>query len=131
MKLKFKAKGTPQPAYTISGETINGIDLSQFPDGGQFVGDESTHAAGIYGVTRVDGELVVTLAQRGLAYEFPVDSHDWRGNPDLLVDAADFSNNACYIVATCPKAQTLLSNESAYYKRIDDGWTVALVEVVQ
>ena len=121
MKLKFKAKGTLQPDYTISNETINGIDLSQFPEGGQFIGDESTQAAGIYDVTHNGIELVVTLAQRGLGYECcPSNgSHDWQESG--LIDSADYDANTCYIVATSKP-------DNAKYVKRTDGWTVVIEE---
>ena len=121
MKLKFKAAGTPQPDYTISNETINGIDLSQFPAGGKFIGDESTRSAGIYDVTRDENdELIVTLAQRGLAYECcPTNgSHDWRGSGELI-DSTEYDTDTCYIVATSKP-------DNAVYVKRDDGFTVTI-----
>ena len=121
MKLKFKAKGITQPDYNISNETINGIDLSQFPDGGKFIGDDSTHAAGIYDVTRDEnGELIVTLAQRGLAYECCPNngSHDWRGTGELI-DSTEYNPSTCYIVATSKP-------EGAVYVKRAEGFTVTI-----
>ena len=120
MKLKFKAKGITQPDYQISNETINGIDLSQFPAGGKFIGDESTQAAGIYDVTHNGTELVVTLAQRGLAYECcPTNgSHDWCGSGELI-DSSEYNPETCYIVATSKPDNT------DYVKR-EQGFTVAI-----
>ena len=51
--------------YVISGSVINGIDLSVFPAGAIFRGNDSTDAAGIYNVELIDGELYVTLGQHG------------------------------------------------------------------
>ena len=122
MKLKFKAKGISQPDYTIDNSTINGIDLSQFPEGGQFIGDESTQEAGIYNVIRDESnELIVTLAQRGLGYECPPvnGSHDWQESG--LIDSANYDPNTCYIAATSKP------NDAEYVKRTD-GWTVAIEE---
>ena len=119
MKLKFKAKGITQPDYTINNSIINGIDLSQFPEGGQFIGDESTQAAGIYDVTHNGTDLVVTLAQRGLGYECsPVNgSHDWRESG--LIDSTDYDADTCYIIATSKP-------DSAEYVKRNDGWTVVI-----
>ena len=119
MKLKFKAKGITQPDYTISNETINGIDLSQFPAGGKFIGDESTQEAGIYDVTHNGTELTVTLAQRGLAYECgPTNgSHDWQESD--LIDAAEYDENTCYIIASSKP-------EDAEYVKREQGFTVAI-----
>jgi hypothetical protein len=119
MKLKFKAKGAVQCNYKVENRIINGIDFSQFVEGSQFIGNEDTIQAGIYGAEYVDGELVVTLAQTGVGYECaPVDgSHNWKGQPDLLIDASEFSNDTCYIVASSKP------DEAVYVKR-DNGWTV-------
>ena len=121
MKLKFKAKGITQPDYIIDNSIINGIDLSQFPEGGKFIGDESTQEAGIYDVTHNGTELVVTLAQRGLAYECPPvnGSHDWQESE--LIDSADYDAATCYIVATSKP-------DNAEYVKRNDGWTVAIEE---
>ena len=123
MQLKFKAKGSCPLEYTIKQETINGIDLSVFPVGGKFIGDESTQTAGIYDVTRDEnGELFVTIAQRGLAYEYhPINgSHDWRGTGELI-GSTEYNPNTCYIVATSKP-------ESAVYVKRAEGFTVALPE---
>ena len=123
MQLKFKAKGSCPLEYTIKQETINGIDLSQFPAGGKFIGDESTKTSGIYDVTRDEnGELLVTLAQRGLTYECcPSNgSHDWRGTSELI-DSAEYNPSTCYIVATSKP-------EGAVCVKRAEGFTVALPE---
>ena len=119
MKLKFKAKGTLQPDYTIYNSIINGIDVSQFPAGGKFIGDESTQAAGIYDVTHNGTELVVTLAQRGLTYECsPTNgSHDWQESG--LIDSTEYDENACYIIASSKP-------EGAEYVKREQGFTVAI-----
>lgn len=63
MQLRFKATSSTF-SYTISGETINGIDLSPLEHGGQFVGNDDTKAAGIRHAERdSSGELWVTLQQ--------------------------------------------------------------------
>ena len=119
MKIKFKAKGTMQPDYDINNETINGVDLSQFPQGGQFIGDESTQEAGIYDVIHNGTELVVTLAQCGLAYECsPVNrSHDWQESE--LIDSTEYDENTCYIIASSKP-------EDAEYVKREQGFTVAI-----
>lgn len=64
MKVKFLATGTAPTYYEISGETINGIDLSIIEHGGQFVGNDETKTAGIRNAQRDEhGELWVTLTQ--------------------------------------------------------------------
>lgn len=63
MKIKFKATARAVD-YIISNETINGFDLSVIEHGGQFIGDESTRAAGIRDAWRdASGELFVVLQQ--------------------------------------------------------------------
>ena len=106
--------------YTISGDVINGIDLSVFPADATFKGNADTDAAGIHNVERIDGELRVTLGQCGLLYECaPVNgSHDWFGTGEWI-DAADYDNEHCYIVATA-------APENASYEKRDDGWTVTV-----
>lgn len=123
MKLKFKAKGHAPSQYDINGTLINGIDMSLLPEGGQFVGDETTQEAGIYGAEYIDGELVVTLAQTCIAYETPAYSSDWRGDPDLLIDAENYDPDTCYIVATAKP-------DGAEYVKRDAGWTVAMTQEV-
>lgn len=94
MQLNFKAKGTAPESYTISGEIINGLDLSVIQHGGQFIGSETTRQAGIYGAYRdAQGELFVTLGQTA-------PPGHWRGNPDLWVDADDYDPEAAYIRRT-------------------------------
>ena len=122
MKLKFKAIGGDNPSYTISGERINSLDLSVFPEGGVFIGNEATQAAGIYNVARINGELFVTLAQRGLAYQCsPTNgSHDWSESD--WIDAASYNPGTCYIIATSAPM-------GAEYHRTAEGWTVCLPEL--
>lgn len=116
MKLKFLAKGQPQPDYSISNSNVNGVNLSVFPEGGKFVGNEQTRAAGIYNVEH-DGELVVTLGQHGLAYECcPVNgSHDWRESD--LIDASDYIHGTCYIKA-------ISKPDGSYIQVRENGFTV-------
>lgn len=104
--------------YTISGEVINGIDLSIFPADATFKGNADTDAAGIYNVERIDGELYITLGQHGLLYECtPVNgSHDWLGTSEWM-DADDYDPEQCYIVATAAP------DDAEYVKRAE-GWTV-------
>ncbi|QKS24176.1 hypothetical protein [Vreelandella titanicae] len=106
--------------YTISGEVINGIDLSVFPADATFKGNADTDAAGIHNVERIEGELHVTLGQHGLLYECaPVNgSHDWFGTGEWI-DAADYDDEQCYIVATA-------APENADYEKRSDGWTVTV-----
>lgn len=116
MKLKFLAKGQPQPEYSISGTTINGVDLSAFPQCGKFILTDEMREKGIYNVDH-DGELIVTLGQRGLAYECcPTNgSHDWRESD--LIDASKYNPNTCYIKA-------ISKPEGAKYKKVGNAFTV-------
>ncbi|MGP7732921.1 hypothetical protein [Oceanimonas smirnovii] len=121
MKLKFKAFGTKQPVCNVIEGRVNNFDISEFPEGGQFVGNDATLAAGIYDASRINGELFVTVAQCGLAYQCtPINgSHDWAESD--WIDAANYNPDTCYIIATS-------APESAEYHRTDDGWTVKLPE---
>jgi len=63
MQIRFDATYTDF-GYTINGETINAIDLSQLDHGDQFVGDDETNAVGIRHAERdANGVLWVTLQQ--------------------------------------------------------------------
>lgn len=92
MKLKFLP--TQQNfTHTVTGETIDGIDLSEILDGESFSLPEMS-AVGIRKAERIDGELFVTLEQCCIAYRYPVSSHDWRESD--WIDADDFNPNQCY-----------------------------------
>lgn len=120
MKLKFLAVPTA-PEYTIEDETINNIDLSVFPEGGQFTGDETTQEAGIYNVERDEtGELIVTLAQSCTGYQVQVPSHDWRGS-EALIDSTEYSNDVCYIIPTA------MPEGCETFKTEDEKWSVRKV----
>lgn len=127
MKIKFLAKGFAPKSYDINGETINGIDVSLFPQGGTFVGNDVTLAAGIYGVHWDNGVLHVTLGQMTNAYQFPVASHDWREGE--WIDAADYDPAACYVKATNPQALVLLeSGKAEHFQDADGKWTVRMID---
>lgn len=120
MKIKIKANSRKDVVNTVSGSTVNGLDLSAFPEGASFVGNEETHNAGIFNVERNNGELQVTIGQCGLAYECSSmsGSYDWRGSEELI-DAADYDPDKCYIrAASAP--------EGAEYVKRDNGWTVVV-----
>lgn len=120
MKIKFLAVDT-EHNYSIANDTINELDLSVFPEGGQFVGDETTRSAGIYSVSRENGELCVTLGQKGVAYEAPTASHEWAESE--WIDAASHDPKTCYIVATAKP-------DGAEYVKRAEGWTVAMPQEV-
>lgn len=121
MKLKILA-GPVDFNYEISGDVINGIDTSLFTEGSTFTGNEETLASGIYGMEWVSGELVVTIAQKGILYECqPINGgHYWHEAPSLI-DVSEFDASQCYIVATG-------APDGAQYVKRDDGWTVVLPE---
>lgn len=88
MKIKFLATAKA-PIYSISGEEINGIDLSPLEYGGQFIGDIESKGQGIRAVERDEhDELWVTLCQ-SVGPGHWVES-DW-------MDAADYDPNAIYV----------------------------------
>ena len=121
--MKIKVLAAPRDIdNSFTGEIVNGIDLTRFPEGGRFISSEQLDVVGIYGIERVQGELWVVLGQLGLPYECqPVDGyHDWRGTGEWI-DAADYDPNRCYIVATS-------APEGAEYIKRENGWTVTLPE---
>ena len=122
MQVKFQAKGQQQPTYDILGETINGIDLSLFPVGGKFTGDDTTTTAGIYGVERDEttGELLVTLAQASKAYQVRVASHDWV--------SGDYIDSTLYDAATCYLTPTKMPQGCESFIDTDGFCTVRRVE---
>lgn len=117
MKIKFLAlpSGVPDE-YIISGSVVNGLDLSVFPEGGKFVGDETTREAGIHKVERDEtGELIVTLAQSCTGYQVQVPSHDWRESEELI-DSTELSNDVCYIIPTAmPEGCETFKTESGQW----------------
>ena len=99
MKIKFLATGNPF-SYTVSGETINGIDLSIVEHGGKVQITDELREAGIRKVERDEsGELWVTLCQappvtrvfRGVEFR----EGDWRESD--WIDVADYDPEALYI----------------------------------
>lgn len=131
MKLKFLAKGFVPADYSISGSIINGIDTSLFTEGSIFTGSHETQAAGIYSMQWIGGELHVMLGQKTCGYQIPGCCSDWREGD--WIDVGDYDPDACYVVATDPKAAAMLaSGEAEYWRDPADGkWTVRYVEVEQ
>ena len=100
MKLKFKATQAGPGTHQITGETINGIDLSPLEHGGAFVGNDTTREAGIRAAHRdAQGVLHVTLTQRVIASRLPGRPAHWRGGEDEI-DAADYDPEICYVEPT-------------------------------
>lgn len=97
MKIRFEAKSR-NIEYAIVGNTINGMDLSVIPADTKI--EPLPKELGDAGINEVytdnSGELYVTLQQRGLPYQVPVDSHDWRGKLDWI-DSESYSKDECYI----------------------------------
>lgn len=121
--MKILVNAAPYGSVTVNsmqGEMINGIDLSNFPEGAALILTADILAAGIYDVERIDGVLYVTLGQCGLPYECqPIEgTHEWRGTGEWI-DDADYDPNRCYIVATS-------APEGAEYVQRENGWTVTL-----
>lgn len=105
MKLKFLAT-TNYFNNTISGDVINGIDLSEIPNGTAISPlPEPLREAGIIAVERDQtGELFVTLQQSCLSYEYPVTSHDWKESP--WIPASQFDPDTCYIIPSSVEGKT-------------------------
>lgn len=122
MKLRFRVKPIALNS-SVGEERVGNFDLSQFPEGAKFIGNEDTLLEGIYNVERIDGELHVTVGQCGLAYECqPTNgSHDWSGT-DEWIDAADYDPDRCYIIASG-------APEGAEYVKRADGWTVVVPQL--
>lgn len=124
MQLKFLA-GVGPAEYDINGTLINGLDVSPFTEGAQFVGDDQTRAAGIFDMFWREGELHVVLAQptqtTGIA---------WGARDAGWIDAAAYDPQARYVQATNPQALALLESGQAEYARDPDSgaWTVRMIE---
>ncbi len=124
MQLKFLA-GVGPTEYAINGTLINGLDVSPFTEGAQFVGDDQTRAAGIFDMFWQEGELHVVLAQptqtTGIA---------WGAREAGWVDAAAYDPQARYVQATNPHALALLeSGQAEYWRDPESGaWTVRRID---
>lgn len=125
MKLKFLAKDKA-PDYQISGETINGLDLSIIQHGGQFIPNDTTRAAGIFAAERTEsGELYVTLAQDCCASRWGKPAH-WREGQ--YIDADTYKSDECYIVPT----NFANDNPDTFEVfKCNDGWCVRKPEVTE
>ena len=100
MKLKFRATQAGPGTHQITGETINGIDLSPLEHGGAFVPTEATSAAGIRAAQRdAQGVLHVTLTERVIASQFPGRKAHWRGG-EGEIDASAYDPNQCHVTPT-------------------------------
>lgn len=134
MNVKFLATATSPQNYTITGETINDIDLSIIEHGGQFIGDETTQSAGIVHAERdAQGELWVKLSQATQGYMIPVPSSDWTEND--WMDAADYQPDTCYVNATSIPAGTghtlewvVKTMQTPSGEIRQEGWTVMPVD---
>lgn len=105
--------------YTIDGENINSIPLSEIQDGESFALPEMREA-GIRKAERIDGELFVTLEQSCIAYQYPVASHDWREGG--WIDAANYDPEQCYC-----KPISVDGKEDWYFELTDAGFTVVQI----
>ncbi|RUR34465.1 hypothetical protein [Vreelandella nanhaiensis] len=127
MRLKFLAGAGPA-SYNIEGSMIEGIDTSLFVEGAQFVGNEQTHAAGIFDMFWKGGERHVVLAQPTKTSDMP-----WAARDAGWINAADYDPQARYVAATNPQALALLESGKAEYWRdsVDGAWTVRAIEMVE
>lgn len=131
MKLRFKATGTGPTSHSISGETVNGLDLSPLQHGDKFTGSEATQQAGIKDAYLDEsGELWVTLKQCTISSKIPGLPAHWRGK-DEWIDAKDYDPEVCYVE---PTGLTKLDNPPPYTITIgtdcagQEGWTVKRLE---
>lgn len=129
MKIKFLATNN-SPDYTITGETINGLDLSVFEHGDQFIRNETTDEAGIRNAYRDEqGILHVTLMQTVIASQLAGFKAHWREGP--YIDSEEYDPNTCYVV---PTGVANLVEDSDYIITLASdvtgktGWTIKLPE---
>ncbi len=124
MQLKFLAGAGPAQ-YIIHDAMINGIDVSPFTEGAQFVGNDQTKAAGIFDMFWQEGELHVLLAQPTETTGVP-----WGARDTGWIDAATYAPEARYVAATNPQAVTLIESGQAEYWRdpTTGAWTVRLIQ---
>lgn len=131
MKLQFRATGTGPTSHSISGETINGLDLSPLQHGDRFTGSEATQAAGIKDAYRDEsGELYVTLKKCTISSKIPGMPAHWRAK-DEWIDSSEYDPEVCYVE---PTGVTKLENPPIYTIEIgvdcagQEGWTVKRLE---
>ncbi|MBY6029967.1 hypothetical protein KUV41_11425 [Halomonas sp. DP8Y7-1] len=108
MIIVFKAVTSAPDQYLFDGEKVNAYsgygheeyDLSNFPEGGGFVGASNSGSGpeAILGVVRENGQLKLTLAQQVIPGQYPKHKAHWRESP--IIDAADYDPNKCYVVPT-------------------------------
>jgi len=124
MKIKFLAGAGPSE-YAISGTFVNGLDVSPFIEGAQFVGDDQTRAAGIFDMFWREGDLHVVLAQPTLTIGLP-----WGARDTGWIDSATYDPQSRYVAATNPNALQLLGSGQAEYWRdpATGAWTVRLIQ---
>ena len=108
MKVKMLASPQAPESYSFVGERVVAkergreevYDLSVFPEGGAFTGAEKLPSGtpALLDVQRVDEELIVTLAQKVIAGQYPNKKAHWRESP--VIDSADYDPNTCYVIPT-------------------------------
>tara|TARA_B100000929_G_C15441537_1_gene398161 strand:- start:81 stop:479 length:399 start_codon:yes stop_codon:yes gene_type:complete len=128
MKLNFLAKHSAPMSYIINGAVINGIDVSPFTEGAQFVGDDQTRAAGIFDMFWRNGERHVVLGQPTLTGGVA-----WGARDIGWIDAAEYDPQGRYVQATNPQAIELLeSGQAEYWRDPETGaWTVRMIETAE
>lgn len=130
MKIKLRARSFGIRDHKISGETVNGLDLSPLEHGGQFIGGEVTEAAHIYDAYRdAKGVLHVTLDMATIASRLPGRPAHWRDSD--WINAADYDSEVCYVNPT--GVSDLIGGVEytfAWREGIDGqwGWTIEPVE---
>lgn len=123
MKLKFLAVDRV-PEYEISGESINGVDLSPLGSKDLFVGNKEVYEKGIFDAHRDStGELYVTLGQSCIGSQYPGLNAHWREGG--YIDAADYDPSTPYI--TLIRTNGITDYEIVWGQGIaagEEGWTV-------
>lgn len=124
MMIKVVPVGHSAPqSYTISGEVVNGVDISSFPEGGKMVDADLFRTAGIRDIKREEGVLYVTLIANCASYD-TLDGADSDWVESSWMDAAEYDPSVCYPTPTNvdPVAELVF---------IDGCWTALVPSAVE
>lgn len=122
MKLRFLAVGN-NADYSITQESVNGIDLSVIPTGVSIDPlPDILYISGIRAVERDEGgELWVTLTQPCTSYEYKVQKHNWTESG--WIDFQDYDPTTCYIIPSSVQGR---DDYELVFRDTEEkvGWTV-------